>query len=140
MREALGRLPFVPPAPAPVAPVAAAKRSAKTIESKAMPSRARGQTMQLDPALQRPTPSLPFAGSAGDGGAVFVPRLDARQYVALRAELALRVAARGETLRRYQVPNEAALRALEEEWRQPGRRAEMEAGEFAGMPRGEVLR
>jgi hypothetical protein len=40
------------------------------------------------------------------------------------------------------VPNEAALRVMEEEWRQPGRRAELEAAlvEFAGMLRGEVRR
>jgi hypothetical protein len=135
----MGRMPFVPPAPAPVAP---GKRSAKTVESKARPIPVGGQTMDLDAALQRPTPNLPFAGGRGDAGAVYVPALDARQYVALRAELALRVAPREETRKRYQVPNEAALRALEEEWRQPGRRAELEAAlaDFAVVLRREVLR
>jgi hypothetical protein len=135
----MGRLPFVPPEPAPAAP---GKRSAKTIASKAMPSRKGAQTMQLDAALQRPTPNLPFAGTTADAGAVFVPPLDARQYVALRAELALQVAPRQDTLRRYQVPNEAALRALSEQWKHPARRAELEAalGDFAAMLRGEVLR
>jgi hypothetical protein len=62
--------------------------------------------------------------------------------VALRAELALQVAPRHETQRRYQVPNEAALRALEEHWKHPARRAELEAAlaEFAAMLRVEVLR
>jgi hypothetical protein len=98
--------------------------------------------MDLDAALQRPTPNLPFAGTTGGAGAVYVPLLDARQYVALRAELALQPAPREETRRRYYVPNEAALRALDEHWRHPARRAELETAlaDFAVVLRGEVLR
>lgn len=98
--------------------------------------------MDLDAALQRPTPSLPFAGAAGGAGALYVPPLDARQYVALRAELALQPAPREETRRRYHLPNEAALRALEEHWRHPARRVELEAAlaDFAVALRGQVLR
>jgi hypothetical protein len=100
------------------------------------------KTMELDAALQRPTPSLPFAGATGGASAVYVPALDARQYVALRAELALQPALREETRRRYQVPNEAALRALEEQWRHPARRAALEIAlaDFAVALRGQVLR
>jgi hypothetical protein len=140
---AMGRMPFVPPAPAPELESAApAKRAAKTVESKVMPSPVGGQTMDLDAALQRPTPDLPFAGSTGGTGVVYVPSLDARQYVALRAELALQPAPREETWRRYYVPNEAALRALEEQWRHPARRVELEAAlaDFAVAMRGEVMR
>ena len=86
--------------------------------------------------------ALPFAGTPGGVGAVHVPPMDARQYVALRAELALQPAPREETRRRYHVPNEAALRALEDQWRQPARRAELEAAlaDFAVVLRGQVLR
>jgi hypothetical protein len=136
--EAMGRMPFLPPSAKPAAPE---KRPAKTVQSKVVPRG--GQTMALDAgALQRPTPTLPFAGSTGDAGVVYVPHLDARQYVALHAELALQVAPRKETLSRYQVPNEAALRALDEHWRHPGRRAEIEAAllDFAAVLRRQVLR
>jgi hypothetical protein len=139
MMEAMGRMPFVPPAPEPAAP---GKRPAKTVESKVMPSPVGGQTMDLDAgALQRPTPSTPFARSTDGAGVVYVPPLGARQYVALRAELSLQPAPREETLRRYQVPNEAALRALEEQWRHPARRAELETAlaDFAVVLRGHVL-
>ena len=142
MLAAMGRMPFVPAVPVPApAPVAPGKRSPKTVESKAMPRPVGGETMDLDAALQRPTPNLPFAGTAGDVGAVYVSPLDARQYVALRAELALRVASRKETLKRYYLPNEAAYRALEEEWRQPGRRAELVTAlaDFAIALRDQVL-
>jgi hypothetical protein len=38
--------------------------------------------MDLDMgALQRPTPSLPFAQSTGGADVVYVPPLDARRYV-----------------------------------------------------------
>jgi hypothetical protein len=75
-------------------------------------------------------------------GRRLVPPLSARQYVALRAELALQPAPREETRRRYHVPNEAALRALDEHRRHPARRAELETAlaDFAVVLRGEVLR
>ena len=40
------------------------------------------------------------------------------------------------------MPNEAALRALEDQWRDPARRAELETAlaDFAVALRGEVLR
>jgi len=138
---AMGRMPFVPPAPE-VPRGGPGKRAAKTVPSKARPHPVGGQTMDLDAALQRPTPSLPFAGAAGGAGALYVPPLDARQYVALRAELALQPAPREETRRRYHLPNEAALRALEEHWRHPARRVELEAAlaDFAVALRGQVLR
>ncbi len=101
--------------------------------------------MALDAgAFQRPTPTptLPFAGSTGGASVVYVPPLDARQYVSLHAELWLQTAPREETLSRYQVPNEAAFRALEEQWRHPGRRIELEAAllDFAAALRNQVLR
>ncbi len=135
----MGRMPVVPPPPAPAA---AGKRPAKTVESKVMPSPVGAQTMDLAEALQRPTPDLPFPGSASVAGVVYVPRLGPRQYVALRAELALQPASREETQKRYRVPNEAAFRALEEQWRHPARRAELEAAlaDFAVVLRGQVLR
>ncbi len=73
---------------------------------------------------------------------VYVPPLDARQYVALRAELVLGPAPPEETRRRYRVANEGALRALEEYWREPTRRAEIEAAlaDFAATLRWQVLR
>jgi hypothetical protein len=140
MMEAMGRMPFVPPAPEPAAQ---GKRPAKTVPSMAAQSRVGGQTMDLDAgALQRPTPSTPFARSTDGADVVYVPPLEARPYVALRAELALQPAPREETLRRYQVPNEAAFRALEEQWRPPARRAELETAlaDFAVMLRSHVLR
>jgi hypothetical protein len=140
MMAAMGRMPFVPPPPAP-APAPPGKRAPKTVESKARAKPVGGQTMDLDAALQRPTPNLPFAGAPGDAGAIYVPSLSARQYVALRAELKLKAAPREETRRRYHVPNEAALRALHEHWQHPARRAELETAlaDFALVLRGEVL-
>jgi len=82
--------------------------------------------MSLDTTLQRPTPTLPFVGSTGSQGVGYVPLLDARQYVALCAELALQPAPREQTLCRYQVPTEAAFRALDEQWQHPAQRAELE--------------
>jgi hypothetical protein len=138
--EVVSRMPFVPPPPAPAAP---AKRSPKTEQSLVMPSRVGGQTMSLDAGTeQRPTPTLPFSGSAGVAGVVHVPPLGARQFVALCAELWLQAAPRKETLSRYHVPNEAAFRALEEQWLHPSRRAELETAlaELAVALRSQVLR
>jgi hypothetical protein len=137
MLKAIGGMPFV--APAPVAPE---RRSVKTVQSTAVPSTVGGATLDLNAALARPAPSVPFAGSTGGAGVVYVPQLSARQYVALRAELMLAPAAPEETRRRYQVTNEAALRALEEHWREPARRAELEVAlvDFAAALRGQVLR
>jgi hypothetical protein len=140
MLEAMGRMPFVPPAPEPAVP---GKQGPKTVQSMVVQGRVGGQTMDLDAgALQRPTPSTPFARSTGGGGVVYVPLLDARQYVALCAELGLQPVPRKETLKRYRVPNEAALRALEEHWRHPARRAELETAlaDFGVALRGLVLR
>jgi hypothetical protein len=138
----LGRMPFVPPAPAPEREGAApGKRAPKTVESKVVPSPVGGQTMDLEAALQRPTPDTPFAGSAGGAGVVYVPALDARQYVSLCAELTLRSAPRAQTQRRYWVPNEAAFRALEADWKHPARRPELEAAlaDFAVMLRAQLF-
>jgi hypothetical protein len=139
--KVVGKMPFVPPAPAAVGQ---GKRATKTMESRVVQSRVGGQTMPLDGGVlqRRPTASLPFAGSTGGAGVVYVPHLDARQYVSLCAELALRAAPREETLSRYQVPNEAAFRVLEEQWRHPGRRVELEQAlaDFAVMLRGQMLR
>jgi hypothetical protein len=111
------------------------------VPSTVVPSRVGGETMSLDPAQQRPTPALPFAGSNAGPGVGYVPPLSARQYVALSAELALEPAPREATLRRYQVPTEAALRALDEKWRHPARRAEIDAAlaDFAVVVRGLTL-
>ena len=66
-----------------------------------------------------------LVGTAGDAARVYVPHMDARQYVALRAEPAAQPVPREETWRRYCVANEALLRALDEQqWRHPARRAE----------------
>jgi hypothetical protein len=72
---------------------------------------------------------------------VYVPLLGARQYVALHAALVLQVVPREEMLRRYQVPTEASLRALEEHWRDPGRRAKLERAlaDFEVVLTGQVL-
>jgi hypothetical protein len=137
--EAVSRMPFVPPPPEPAGQ---GKRAPKTVQSKAVQSGSGGQTMSLDAgALQRPTPTLPFSGGTGGEGVLYVPRLDARQYVSLLVELWLNPASREDALRRYQVPNEAAFRAVEEHWRNSGRRAELEATlvEFGLALRGRVL-
>jgi len=142
MLESAGRMPFVPPAPEPE-PAAQGKRPAKTVQSMVVQGRVGGQTMDLDTgALQRPTPSLPFAQSTGGADFVYVPALDARRYVSLHTELMLQAAPREETLRRYQVPTEAAFRAIEEHWGHPARRAELETSlaDFAVVLRGHVLR
>lgn len=135
----VGRMPFVPPPPSPAVPV---KRPAKTVQSKV--ARPVGsETMPLDAGpLPRPTPTTPFAGSPGREAVVFVPPLNVWQYVALRAELMLMEGLpRQPTLTRYHVPTEAAFRALEEHWRHPDRRAELEAalGAFAVKVRTHVL-
>jgi hypothetical protein len=135
----IGRMPFMPPPP--VAPFKG-KAPAKTTPSKAVVPPVGSETMALDGARMRPTPTTPFGGSAGSPGVGYVSTLDARQYVALCAELALAPAPREKTLARYQVPTEAAFRALEEEWGRPARRAELEwaLGQFAFMVRALVLR
>jgi hypothetical protein len=134
----IGRMPFVPPPPAPAAP---GKRPSKTKASEVTPNRVGGETMDLAAILQRPTPNLPFAGTASDAGAVYVPPLGARQYLSLRVELELKTAPREETLKRYRVPTEGSFRALEEHWRHPARRVELEraVADFGVMLRGLVL-
>lgn len=140
MMAAIGKMPFVSPPPetetqtapeagpatgpqaGPVAPTPG-KRSARTVQSKVVPADA-GLTMPLDPgAMQAPT--TPFVASTERAGAVPVPALIGPQYVSLRLELMLQPVPREETLRRYRVPTEAAYRALEQEWRRPGRRSEL---------------
>jgi len=135
----MGRTPFMPPPPQ--AP-AHGKPPAKTVPSKVVPSRVGGLTMPLDATMERPTPAVPFVGSSGSQAVGYVPPLDARQYVALSVELALQPAPREETLSRYRVPTEAALRALDEQWQHPARRAELEhaLASFAVMLRCRVLR
>jgi hypothetical protein len=135
----IGRMPFVPPPP--VAPFKG-KAPAKTTPSKAVVPPVGSETMPLNDARMRPTPTTPFDGSAGNPGVGYVAILDARQYVALCAELALAPAPREKTLARYRVPTEAAFRALEEEWGRPARRGELEwaLGQFAIMVRALVLR
>jgi hypothetical protein len=140
--ETMGRMPFVPPAPE--AP-ADGKRPAKTEQSRVVPTRIPAGTMGLDAAQPRLTPALPFTGSAGSPGVQgvsYVPTLHARQYVSLCAALAVGPAPREETLGGYDVPNEAAFRALQEEWQHPDRRAELELAmrEFGVMLWGMVLR
>src|SRR6185369_13188791 len=77
--EAASRMPFLPPPQ----PAGQGKRSPKTVQSMAAHNNVGGQTMALDAeALQRPTPSVPFAGTTDDAP-VYVPPLDARQYVSL---------------------------------------------------------
>ena len=122
---AMGPVPFTKPSPEPEQePAAPGKRPAKTVPSKVVPSGA-GQTMPLDAgALQ--IPILPFSGSAGSAGVIPVRDLPALQYLALRVELMLQPAPRDETRSRYGVPTEAAYRALEERWRKPARRVELE--------------
>jgi hypothetical protein len=139
MWASLGRTPFGPPAPE--APVKG-KPLARTQPSRAVPSNEGGETLPLDGAVeQRPTPSTPFEGDRATPGVAYVPDLDARQFVALCARLELAPATRMETLRWYRVPNEAALRAVEEHWRHPSRRAEVERAwaEYAGAVRRRAL-
>jgi hypothetical protein len=135
---AMGRMPFAPPAPE--AP-AAGKRTAKTMQSKAAPSHPGAETLPLRDAEPRPTPTLPFAGCNGGVGVGYVPSLHARQYLALRWELALELAPREATLRRYGVPTEAAFLTLDQDWRHPARRADLEAAlaDLTVVLRGLVL-
>jgi hypothetical protein len=136
--EATGRMPFVPPPPEVLVD---GKRPAKTVPSKAVPDRVSSGTMGLDPAQQRPTPTLPFAGSNGSVGVGYEASLDARKYVALCAELVLGPTPLLDTLRRSEVPTVSALRMLEEHWRHPARRAELESAlaELAAVVRRRAL-
>jgi hypothetical protein len=111
----MGRPPFMPATlEAPVQQ----KRPAKTAGSPVVPSRVPGQAMGLE--------------------VLRAPVLNARQFLALRVELRLGPAPRAETLRRYEVPTETAFRALENQWREPRRRGELESAlaELAAVARG----
>jgi hypothetical protein len=131
-------MPFVPPPPEVLVD---GKRPAKTVPSTAMPDRVPSGTMALDLAQQRPTPTLPFAGSNGSMGVGYEAPLDARQYVELCADLVRGRAPLLETLGRCEVPTVSALRMLEEHWRHPARRAELEAAlaELAAVVRRRAL-
>jgi hypothetical protein len=124
--EVIGRMPFVPAAPA-AAPAAGGKGSAKTEKSMpAVPSET-GRTLRLDAAdlVERPTPSLPFAGTPRGDGVLALPERTAMELVALTLELWLKAAPLEEALLRYRVPNEAGYRALVALHREPGRREQV---------------
>ena len=115
VHAAMGRLPFRPPAEATPPPE---KAAARTLKVPVMASL--GGTLPLDStAIQRAVAAVPFMGQApGTTTVVSFPALTVRQYVSLRGELWARPGARAETLLRYGVPNEAALAALEQHWRE----------------------
>jgi hypothetical protein len=118
VRELMGRLPFLPAAPAGAAPAKAA--AAKTLQARIAPSA--GTTMPLDgDVIQKAVAAVPFVGSAGGagaGGVVSFPSFTVRQYFSLRMDLAAHPDQAADTLRKYGVPNEAARRALDEHWRE----------------------
>ena len=113
LREAQGRLPFVPAqdvAPAPQPPSAAG-----TVQ---LPSAAGSGTLPLgaDPMAEARA-TLPFA-TAAPGDAVRFPRMPLESYAALCAELAVAPERTAETLAKYKVESEAVRRALDEDWGQ----------------------
>jgi hypothetical protein len=78
-----------------------------------------GKTAPLsDASLAGARAVLPFVVRAADGSLVSFPRLTLQQYVSLRADLGLRPAEASATLRRYGVPSEASLRALDAHWQE----------------------
>ena len=121
-------------APAPAAALHG-EAPAKTVPSKAMPDRVGGGTMGLDPTHQRPTPSLPFAGSNGSVGVGYVGDSGRPEIRGARAELGP-IWCRGRLTRcaGTEVPTEAAFRTLEEHWRHPARRAEFESAVTSSWP------
>jgi hypothetical protein len=126
--QAHGRPLFLPAAP-PVAPAANGKGSAKTEKSmRAVPSEL-GRTLPLDAPemMQRPTPSLPFAGCPGGDGVLAVPERKAMEVVSLTLAMWQKPPDPLETLLRYGVANEAGYRALVALHREAGRREKIAA-------------
>ena len=126
LREAQGRLPFVPAqdvAPAPQPPSAAG-----TVQ---LPSAAGSGTLPLGAnPMAEARATLPFA-TAAPGDAVRFPRMPLESYAALCAELAVAPERTAETLAKYKVESEAVRRALDEDWgqrlaRYPDTRVELE--------------
>jgi hypothetical protein len=138
MREQLGRLPFRPVAPGEPPPW---QGVGKTMQVPVY-GRAPGMTAPLgDEAIAKAVAAaaLPFVGSAAGTG---FPRLSLEQYASLRAELAVAPGEAAEIMRRYQVPDEAAWRALQGHWEKvfaarPEERASFEraVGEFVAWLR-----
>jgi hypothetical protein len=127
VREQLGRLPFKSAAEAQ----AAGKAAARTMQVPVM-RRGHGETVPIgDDSIAKAVAALPFVGNTVGAGVVALPQLTVEQYASLRAELSVWPERAGEILRRYQVVNEAARRALDEHWeawlaRQPEPRAVFE--------------
>lgn len=132
-REAPGKQPVV----SVVTAAEQKKRAPKTMPVRVMPDPS-GGTLGLDDGggRQQVAASVPLAGSAtgaaGAAGAspVGLPELTVQQYVSLRFDLELRPEQHAETLARYGVPNDAALRALQQRWQErlaasPALRAEV---------------
>jgi len=112
LREQQGRLPFRPAPPGQPAKV-------RTLQAPVMPRRGHGETAPVgDDAIARAVAALPFAPTPAGASAVAVPRLTLQAYASLRAELAVHPEQRADLLRRYLVPTEGALLALDEHWRQ----------------------
>jgi hypothetical protein len=128
VREQLGRLPFQSAAEAQVA----GKAAARTLQVPVMMRRGHGETVPIgDDSIAKAVAALPFVGNAVGAGMVALPQLTVEQYASLRAELSVWPDRAAEILRRYQVVNEAARRALDEHWeawlaRQPEGRAVFE--------------
>lgn len=127
----------------PPAAVELKRATPKTLQGARMRSSVR-ETLPLgDDSVDKNLAMLPFALAPVADVVVLFPRLTAHQYLSLRAELVLRPDLRADLLRRYGVPHEVAMRALEAHWKeqlasQPALRAEYEAAiaAFAALLRG----
>ena len=113
LRAAMGALPFQPRPEAAPAPGRAAAKTLRVPVATGL-----GGTLPLgDDTLQRAVAAVPFAGNKAVTTVVYFPALTVEQYVSLEHDLATSPAHRAEILRRYGVPSEASLTALEDEWR-----------------------
>jgi hypothetical protein len=130
-----------PPAPTALSFEAWAELSLRLVDASPQVLAAALAAQGLTPEVWERLERAYLSALRDDVGVGYAPRLGVRQYVALSAELALEPASRAATLRRYQVPTEAALRMLEEDWRHPARRAELEGAlvDFAVVVRGQAL-
>jgi len=108
---ARGKLPFSePPPPDPSAP--------KANRTQKVPGyRGRVETLGVSgDSKVWPVPAVPFAGRA-EPAVIHLPELTPRQFIGLRATLALWPQHAEQTLRAYGLPSKAAYAALLGQWR-----------------------
>jgi len=99
--------------PASVATAPASPRAASAAPAPGTPP---GMTLEVGTDLRAfMRPALPFAATPGERGTAS-PRLTFQAYASLCAELALHPEEAEAILRKYNITNEAARRALDEEW------------------------